>query len=350
MSDIAGCCELTLEKICEDEEEQKHLHMAMEKVGWSTDDSGELQCDLTKVLRPEDYYMAPAAAMQAASRRQEGILEERRLHAEVGALGRNGQAATGRMPASEGASGSRPAAPDVFDPTAAKERATLVSAAARRALEGLFNDPLAYRTQAGHSRRMTSSMSRRGALITGKDFGDRPADKELEEELENAIADAKEEVDDLKEKVKAATAAEKKALQSKHKAEKELKVSRDQLAEVKAAEADLEASLRNANGDVARALKSLRSMTALKTFVYSRQDAPPCVALRTISKAELGDKWASHLNAPRAEYDTGIAAKASAVERVQKKHEEAEKELELQQGLLEHHESGTTSTQGSSMR
>lgn len=62
----------------------------------------------------------------------------------------------------------------------------------------------------------------------------------------------------------AATAAEKKALQSKHKAEKELKVSRDQLAEVKAAEADLEASLRKANGDVARALKSLRSMTALK--------------------------------------------------------------------------------------
>mmetsp|Transcript_33809 Transcript_33809/g.84788 ORF Transcript_33809/g.84788 Transcript_33809/m.84788 type:complete len:385 (+) Transcript_33809:501-1655(+) len=165
--------------------------------------------------------------------------------------GSNGQAATGRMPASEGASGSRPAAPDVFDPTAAKERATLVSAAARRALEGLFNDPLAYRTQAGHSRRMTSSMSRRGALITDKDFGDRPADKELEEELENAIADAKEEVDDLKEKVKAATAAEKKALQSKHKAEKELKVSRNQRAEVEAADADLEASLRKANGDVA---------------------------------------------------------------------------------------------------
>jgi len=91
-------------------------------------------------------------------------------------------------------------------------------------------------------------------------------------------------------------------------------------------------------------------MAALKTFIYSRQDAPPRAALRTISKAELGDKWASHLNAPRAEYDTGIAAKASAVERVQKKHEEAEKELELQQGLLEHHESGTTSTQGSSMR
>mmetsp|Transcript_8540 Transcript_8540/g.21912 ORF Transcript_8540/g.21912 Transcript_8540/m.21912 type:complete len:107 (-) Transcript_8540:91-411(-) len=77
-------------------------------------------------------------------------------------------------------------------------------------------------------------------------------------------------------------------------------------------------------------------MAALKTFIYSRQDAPPRAALRTISKAELGDKWASHLNAPRAEYDTGIAAKASAVERVQKKHEEAEKELELQQGLLEH--------------
>mmetsp|Transcript_21377 Transcript_21377/g.55796 ORF Transcript_21377/g.55796 Transcript_21377/m.55796 type:complete len:385 (+) Transcript_21377:62-1216(+) len=165
--------------------------------------------------------------------------------------GSNGQAATGRMPASGGASGSRPSAPDVFDPKAAKERVTLVSAAARRALEGLFNDPLAYRTQAGHSRRMTSSMSRRGALITGKDFGDRPADKELEEELENAIADAKEEVDDLKEKVKAATAAEKKALQSKHKAEKELKVSRNQRAEVEAADADLEASLRKANGDVA---------------------------------------------------------------------------------------------------
>jgi len=76
-------------------------------------------------------------------------------------------------------------------------------------------------------------------------------DKELEEELENAIADAKEEVDDLKEKVKAATAAEKKALQSKHKAEKELKVSRNQRAEVEAADADLEASLRKANGDVA---------------------------------------------------------------------------------------------------
>eukprot|EP00873_Tetraselmis_striata_P013958 jgi/Tetstr1/434222/TSEL_023333.t1 len=162
MSDIAGCCELTLEKICEDEEEQKHLHRAMEKVGWSTDDSGELQYDLTK-------------------------------------------------------------------------------------------------------------------------------DKELAEGLENAIADAKEEVDELKEKVKAATAAEKKALQSKHKAEKELRVSRDQLAEVKAAEADLEAGLTKANGDVARALKSLRSMTALKPFVYSRQDAPPRVALRTISKAELGD-------------------------------------------------------------
>eukprot|EP00873_Tetraselmis_striata_P007652 jgi/Tetstr1/427916/TSEL_017991.t1 len=147
---------------------------------------------------------------------------------------------------------------------------------------------------------------------------------------------SKEEVDELKEKVKAATAAEKKALQSKHKAGKELKVSRDQLAEVNAAEVDLEASLRKANGDVARALKSLRSMTTLKTFVYSRQDAPPRVALRTISKAVLGDKWASQLNAPRAEYDTGIAAKASAVERVQKEHEEAEKELELQQGLLEH--------------
>eukprot|EP00873_Tetraselmis_striata_P018670 jgi/Tetstr1/438934/TSEL_002951.t1 len=172
------------------DEEQQHLRMAMEKVGWFADSDSELQYDLKKVLREEDYYMPPAQAARAASERQAGVLLDRSMRAEA----------------------------------------------------------------------------------------------------------------------------------------------------VKTAEADLEARLKAADGDVAKVLKSLRAVTTLKDYVFSRQDAPARSAMRTLNKTQLGEQWMARIKSPRVDYDTPIAAKASELESLMKDISNAEEELEVAHKILQHNE------------
>eukprot|EP00873_Tetraselmis_striata_P027543 jgi/Tetstr1/447807/TSEL_035137.t1 len=82
-SDIVGCCEMCLEEMLGSDEEQQHLHRALEKVGWFADSDSELQYDLKKVMREEDYYLPPAQAARAASERQAGVLLDRSMRAQA---------------------------------------------------------------------------------------------------------------------------------------------------------------------------------------------------------------------------------------------------------------------------
>eukprot|EP00873_Tetraselmis_striata_P025954 jgi/Tetstr1/446218/TSEL_033762.t1 len=74
---------MCLEEMLGSDEEQQHLHRALEKVGWFADSDSELQYDLKKVLREEDYYLPPAQAARAASERQAGVLLDRSMRAQV---------------------------------------------------------------------------------------------------------------------------------------------------------------------------------------------------------------------------------------------------------------------------
>eukprot|EP00873_Tetraselmis_striata_P013811 jgi/Tetstr1/434075/TSEL_023219.t1 len=74
---------MCLEEMLGSDEEQQHLRRAMEKVGWFADSDSELQYDLKKVLREEDYYLPPAQAARAASERQVGVMLDRSMRAEA---------------------------------------------------------------------------------------------------------------------------------------------------------------------------------------------------------------------------------------------------------------------------
>eukprot|EP00873_Tetraselmis_striata_P029395 jgi/Tetstr1/449659/TSEL_036727.t1 len=137
---------------------------------------------------------------------------------------------------------------------------------------------------------------------------------------------------------KTATEKAKQAEKAKRKIEKELQTMKNHLSVVKTAEADLEARLKAADGDVAKVLKSLRAVTTLKDYVFSRQDARARSAMRTLNKTQLGEQWMARIKSPRVDYDTPIAAKASDLESLTKDISNAEEELEVAHKILQHNE------------